>query len=331
MRAVLIPSPGVVELVERPVPTPAPDGLVVAVEASGVCGTDLRILAGDYEHARLPLVLGHEFAGRVCAVGRDVRGFAEGDLVAADPNNYCGRCEWCARGAVNLCTSGGAIGITRDGALAEMVAVDARYAVRLPDSLDATAGALVEPLSCVLHGLHRADPVPGARMLVLGAGTIGLMALAVGAARGYRCSVVEPHLSRRSVALGLGAEAAVAEAAELVTGDGFDLVLDASGAPVAVRAGLARLRKRGTYLQMGVAPSALEVVISPYAVYLNEWRIIGSNSVEGCYVEAAELMADLADTLRTLVTHQLPLESAAQAMTLMTTPDALKVHLDPRV
>lgn len=329
MRAVEIQSPGVTKLVEKPDPVPGPGEVVLAIGACGICGTDLRVLEGDYGHVEYPLVPGHEFAGHVVAVGAGVTKLREGDLAAADPNLSCYHCEWCDRGAVNLCANWVALGVTTDGAMAEMVVVPERFAVKLPDGMDVGVGALIEPLSCVLHAVERADLVGDRRLLIYGGGAIGLMFLAVAKLKGLHVSVIEPHALRREVAVSLGADAVAGSSAELDLGDGLDYVLDASGAPAAITDGITHLRKRGTYLQMGVAPSAARISISPYELYANEWRFIGSNSLERCYPEAAELMPELADKLATLITHRVPLAEFDQAVALMTSPDALKVHVIP--
>jgi 2-desacetyl-2-hydroxyethyl bacteriochlorophyllide A dehydrogenase len=314
-------------LVTVPVPVPGPGELLIAVEAAGLCGTDLRILAGDYGHAAPPLVIGHEFAGTVADTGPGVDGFTTGDRVSADPNIYCLACEWCERRAYNLCERLTAVGIMRMGALAEFVTVPARLAVHLPDAVGPALGALIEPLSCVLHGMERGGVEPDRTLAVYGAGAIGLMAVAVGSQLGARVAVVEPHAARRERALEAGAEEAHAA---FGAGREFDFVLDASGAPGAVADALGRLRKRGTLIQMGVTPSAFEPTFSPYRLYEKEWRIIGSNSVADCYPRAAELMPKIADRMGRLVTHTLPLAEASRAVALMSSPDAVKVQVDPR-
>lgn len=330
MRALELTGPGEHHLVELPNPVPGPDEIVIDIESSGVCGTDLRIVQGDYGHTSFPLVIGHEFGGHVSAVGENVTGFAPGDLVGADPNIYCGDCEWCRRGAYNLCVNWTAVGINRTGALAEKVAVPARLAVRLPDSLDAETAALIEPLSCVLHAMDRGQVEGERTMLIYGAGAIGLMALVSARARGLGVCMVEPHEKRQARALELGAVASAGDVAGLRTDEQFDYVLDASGALPAITDGLGRLRKRGTFIQMGVAPTAATLPYSPYDLYENEWRIIGSNSVADCYLLAAQTMPSIAGDLRTLITHRLSLEAFGEAVSAMASPDAIKVHLQPQ-
>ncbi|HZK04573.1 MAG TPA: alcohol dehydrogenase catalytic domain-containing protein [Actinomycetaceae bacterium] len=331
MRALELQAPNRYRIIELPDPEPGPGEIVIEVDASGICGTDLRIVEGDYGHISFPLVIGHEFGGRVSSIGDGVSGLAVGDLVGADPNIYCGNCEWCNKRAFNLCANWSAVGINRTGALAEKVVVPARLAVRLPASLDPETAALIEPLSCVLHAMDRADVASEGSMLVYGAGAIGLMALVVARSRGLTVSVIEPHEQRQAVAAGLGAVATAGDAAGLGLGaDGkFDYVLDASGALPAIAEGLGQLRTRGTFIQMGVAPTAATLPFSPYYLYEREWRIIGSNSVADCYEAAAEAMPELAEQLRVLITHRLPLEDFDEALRAMASPDAIKVHLHP--
>jgi len=313
-------------LVELDVPVPEPGELLVQVKASGMCGTDLRILAGDYGHSAPPLVIGHEFAGVVVGLGADVTGWEVGDHVAADPNIYCLTCEWCERQAYNLCTNVQAIGIHIQGAMTEYVRVPARLAVKLPADMPFGVGALIEPLSCVLHGLERGGVEPGRSLAIYGGGTIGLMALIVAESMGIPVTVVEPHAVRRERALGFGAADAFVD---MPPQRQFDYVLDASGAPAAIADALTHLRKRGTLIQMGVAPTSFTAALSPYHLYENEWRIIGSNSVADCYVRAAELMPRLAGKMARLITHTLPLEEVDAGTRLMTGADAVKVQIQP--
>jgi len=326
MKAWLWRGPDDQGLVDVPVPVPAADEILVEVKASGMCGTDLHILSGGYALAAPPLIIGHEFAGVVAAVGDDVDGWTIGDHVAADPNIYCLSCEWCKRGAYSLCTTLHAIGIKVPGAMAEYVRVPARLAVHLPADMPFGMGALIEPLSCVVHGFERGDVAPGQSMAIYGAGTVGLMAVVLAASMGVPVSVVEPHAVRRERALALGAEAALDR---LPDGATFDFVLEASGAPAAIADSLDHLRERGTLIQMGVAPTACTIPFNPYLVFEKEWRIIGSYAVADCYVRAAELMPTLADQMAGLITHTLPLGELDVAARLMATPDAVKVQLIP--
>lgn len=328
MRAVVIDGFDNITLDSMPVPSPGPGEVLIKPGATGMCGTDLHLLSGHYAPGEYPLVPGHEFAGTIAGVGAGVTGLSEGDLVAADPNISCGSCRLCTLGAPNLCDNVRAIGVNLPGSCAEFVIAPAAVTVRLADSLDAATGALIEPLSCVLNATQRAPGWAGQIMVIVGAGCIGQLATAVAVHHGAaEVHVVEPHEKRRAQALALGAKSAVADAGELGMADAVDLVLDASGHLGAIAAAFPLLRKRGRFVQMGVAhPDAL-LEVSPYGLYAKELAYIGANSVGESFVPAAELMVDLADALRPLITHTFPLDAYAAATAAMRSPDALKVQI----
>lgn len=327
MKALMLNAPHDVQLVDLPVPEPAPDEIRIQVRASGICGTDLHIIEGTFP-AKLPLVLGHEFSGVVDAVGADVEGFAVGDRVASDPNLYDGTCDWCLKGAYNLCESWQAVGITLPGALAEYLCIPARFAVHLPDELSFTAGALIEPLSCAIHGFDMGGITGPGTMLLYGAGMMGVATLVLAVRQGFDVTVVETREPRRTRALGLGATAAVAPG-EALPAERYDVVVDATGVLPAVADGMQRLRRRGTFLQLGACPHEAVATYSPYEVFAHEWRIIGSFSVADAYVPAAELMPEVADQMEGLVTHRFRLDQFAEAVAAMADPSAVKIHLDP--
>ena len=331
MRAIVLDGRGGVELTERPEPTPGAREVVIAPAAVGVCGTDLHLVDGSYATGRYPVVPGHEFAGTVTAVGSGVTAIAEGDLVGVDPNVACGECRWCRVGAVNLCVRLEPVGVTRDGACATRVLVPARVVYRLPAGVDATIGALVEPLACVFHALDRAPTVKDRDVLIYGAGSIGLLMAAVARQRGAgRVQVVEPHAVRRAAALLLGADAAAADSAGLDLPDGADIVVEASGHPVAITDALDRIGVRGTLVQMGVTAPDTTVPLRPFDVFEKEITVLGSNSLADCYPAAVEQVSDLSASIRPLITHTFPLASYDRALAVAASPDALKVHVDPR-
>lgn len=329
MRALVLTQGDHYELQDVPVPTPAGNEIRVRVEASGVCGTDLHIMQGLFPAGRgRPLIMGHEFAGVVDAVGSEVVDFAPGDRVSADPNFYCGSCSWCVQGAYNLCGDWEALGITRHGALAEYVCVPAALAVHLPDEVSLTAAALIEPLSCAMHAFDRAGVGGDARTLVIGGGMLGLTSLVLARGMGHEVSVVEPHEFRREMARELGASATVAPAETAAQGE-FDYVIEATGVPAAIDTAMSRLATRGTLLQLGVAPPDHRMELNSYDVYKRELRIVGSFSVANQFEPAAGAMETLAPELERLVTHRFALEDFADALTAMASPQAVKIHLNP--
>src|SRR5260221_4717910 len=183
MRAVIIDAPGSFRVGNVPEPTPRSDELLIRVEACGICGTDLHIIDGESPLARYPVVPGHEFAGEVVELGRDIAQSNEnggtnitvGSRVAVDPNLYCGHCDLCRTGHENLCLNYAAIGVTAHGACAQYITVPAANAYVLPEHLSFREAALIEPISCAVHGMNRLNPMSGDTFMIVGAGTMGLL------------------------------------------------------------------------------------------------------------------------------------------------------------
>ncbi|TMC93351.1 MAG: alcohol dehydrogenase, partial [Chloroflexi bacterium] len=156
MKAVVVEEPNSVSVKSIDDPTPGPNDAVIKVEACGVCGTDIHVIRGEFAPTRYPIVPGHEFCGEVVAVGGAVMNLKAGDFVAVDPSLYDGTCRQCRAGRFNLCENWNAIGVGRtDGACAEFVAVPAENAFKFPEDIPRHYGALVEPLSCAVHGLDQ--------------------------------------------------------------------------------------------------------------------------------------------------------------------------------
>ena len=327
MRAVVADGAGGIEVRDVPVPTASEGQVVIAPVGTGVCGTDLHLVQGDYPHGRFPVIPGHEFAGYVTAVGAGVTAFSEGDYVGVNPNISCGTCTWCRRGATNLCVNLLPVGVAVDGSLAEFVAVPEKIVFPISSRIEHRAAPLIEPFACVLHALERVPDWRDNEMVVCGAGAIGLMAVVLGKAEGAAgIRVVEPNAARRAAASRLGAIEAVASADDL-TENVFDLALDASGHPVAIAQAIDALGPRGRLVQMGVASPTATVALSPYEVFAKELSIIGSNSLAEKYEESAERMVDLQGDLVAMITATFSLEQYADAIAAATSPDQIKIQV----
>ena len=260
MKAVVVTGPGQVEVTDVTDPSPAAGEVVMQVLTAGVCGTDLHIVDGDYI-ATYPIVPGHEFAGRIVAVGQGVVDWKIGQGVTADPNIYCHRCSECRHGLENLCRHAQAVGVTRHGALAEYVAVAAENCVPIAD--EQLAGAsLIEPLSCALHGMDVVGVRIAARVLICGAGPMGLMLTSLSRqTSATEVAVIDLNPARLERAARLGASATAPSAAELGRPTGYDVVIDCTGVPAVIEDAIERVAPGGTFLQFGVTAADGGVVV----------------------------------------------------------------------
>ncbi len=313
MKAAIVESVGKVVVGEVPDPTPGPREVVVEVAACGLCGTDLHIRQGEFAPT-LPVVPGHEFAGTVVALGRDVRELAAGDRVAVDPSLHCHECRYCRAGRGNLCERWAAIGVTKAGGAAQYAVAPAANCVRLPDHVRTQDAALIEPLSCAVRGYDVLRSRLGAHVLIYGSGTMGLMMLelASGPRGERRRGRPQPPAAGDGAAarcLGVGGRAD-----ELDRPGGWTSVIDATGNAAAIQDGLDRVAKAGTFLQFGVADYATRVTIDPYRVYNQEITITGSMAVLHSYERAAELFAAGVLDPEVFISDRLPLDDYPRAL-----------------
>ncbi|GAA5170614.1 MULTISPECIES: zinc-dependent alcohol dehydrogenase family protein [Amycolatopsis] len=329
MRAAIVDQPGSIRVGEVPDPTPGERQVVVKVGATGICGTDLHIADGHFPPTPYPIVPGHEFAGEIVEVGPDVPGgWQVGDRVAVDPSLFCGYCDPCRAGHGNLCENWGATGDTVDGAFAEYVAVPSANCYRLPDHLSWQEGALVEPVSCAVHGVRRIGVEAGERFLVVGAGTMGLIMQQLLQRAGARVTMVDRNTSRLPRAKDLGAHAVAGDVSEL-DGERFDASVDCTGAAPAMEAAFDALRRGGRFLVFGVAPAEARIALSPFRIYNDEITVVGSMAVLHSYGAALDLVAGGAIDTRALLTDALPLEKFPEALDLMRSGAGLKVQVLP--
>jgi L-idonate 5-dehydrogenase len=330
MRAAVLHGTRDVRVVDYPRPELAPGLALLRVRRVGMCGSDLHYFQHGYCAGFIPtrpFVLGHELAAEVEAVAGDVSGLAAGARVAVNPARACGACDACRGGRRNLCPRTVMLGSasTRpptDGAFAELVAVRADQCHALPQALDDAAGAMIEPLAVALHAVRRAGPLQAKRVLVSGAGTVGLLAAMIARALGAS-SVVSSDVAegRRQAALRLGVDHALdpldpaleASVRELV-GDGFDVIVEAAGAPASLRRAFDLIRPGGTIVQVGTLGSA-DVPLPANQLMNREVQLVGSFRYGDEFDDAIGLVARGAVRLEGLVSEVFPLAEAAGALT----------------
>jgi 2-desacetyl-2-hydroxyethyl bacteriochlorophyllide A dehydrogenase len=306
MRAIRFAGIGVAEYVWLPDPRPEPQQVVVQVEAAGLCGTDIHALNGEFP-VQFPLVPGHEFVGWVVQAGEEVDPELVGRRVAVHPLLPCGRCEPCCAGRINFCQSLRVYGGNLPGGLAEQVAVSVSSLRWLPEGIDFETACFAEPLSCVLHGLRLIGVERGDRILVFGAGPIGLLMLQACRALGAAEVVsVEPVAAKRDRAVALGAISAAP--GDDLPRRAFDLVIDASGVPSVVERGIGFVRDGGRFLLFGVCPPGTRIALDPFDVFRREITICGCFSLTDEMESAIALLANGAIVGQPLITGRLGLE-----------------------
>jgi 2-desacetyl-2-hydroxyethyl bacteriochlorophyllide A dehydrogenase len=329
VKAAVIVTPGTIAIEEVPDPTPGPSEVVVKPAATGICGTDLHIMDGEFAPA-YPIVPGHEFAGEIVAVGAGVTGYAVGDQVAVDPSLYCGHCYYCKRARGNQCENWAAIGVTVAGAAAEFVAAPMANLFKLPAHLAARDAALIEPLSCAVRGFDVLPRTMASSYLIYGSGTMGLMMLSLAKRAGAELvSIVDLNPARLDTARRIGCSAAVTSADEIEAPRGFDVVIDCTGVEAAIRDGLKRVGRGGTFLQFGVAAYDARVAIEPYEIYRREITITGSMAVLHTFDRAGQLLAAGVLDPSIFVSHRYPLSSYAEALDQFRAGVGRKILIEP--
>ncbi|MGI9393496.1 MAG: alcohol dehydrogenase catalytic domain-containing protein, partial [Boseongicola sp.] len=250
---------GDVQTVDVPIPDPGPEDILVRVEAAGICGTDRHLFKGEFPSVQ-GTTLGHEFSGIVVDGGGS--DFAVGVRVTCDPNTWCGACDQCRRGRVNLCSNNIATGIARDGGFAEFCAFPASKAHILPASLDTLFGAFCEPLACTLHGMDIGEPRPGERVLVIGGGVIGLLAVQLANLAGGEVMLLTRSSAKQGLGQMLGADLVAGSEAEARAQwpAGADLVVECAGVADTVKMSPGLTRTGGRVVVLGVLPSGEQVL-----------------------------------------------------------------------
>jgi 2-desacetyl-2-hydroxyethyl bacteriochlorophyllide A dehydrogenase len=330
MRAVVFAGPGRVGVQDRPYPELAAlSDVLIAVEACGICGTDLHITEDPPGHpGEVGVILGHEFVGRVTAAGPAAAGVTVGQRVVVAPNIACHSCSQCKQGLLSACEDFSSIGIFRDGALAKLVSVPAAACHPISDTIPGRIAALTEPLSCVLNGISQAKPVAGDVALIYGAGAIGLLFLAALTAGGVRCVVVEPAPLRREAAARLGAVAVVDPETDNPTDvirrfapDGADITVDAVGTRLADA--VHQTRPRGKVLLFGFN-DRVRPEVDQSQITRRELVVFGTWVGDFTFPLAVRLQESGLLRLDEIVSHWLPLEQAPEAFAALRKGEAVK-------
>lgn len=299
------------------------DEVLVRVEVTGLCRTDLKIIRHGHRDLVLPRIPGEEVVGRLAAKGDAVTGFDVDDRVYVYPGIWCGRCTSCAQGAENLCRGMQIMGFHRDGGFAGHLIAPARSLIPVPDALSPDVAVLAEPLSCCLNALELGGVRSGLRVGIWGAGPAGLLLARVSRAMGARAVNIEPDERRRVFAQG------IAECKD----HRFDVCIVAVGNPTAYAAAMAHMAPRGRLVVFsGLLPDDDAVAVSLNQLHYHEQTLVGAY---GCsYRHGVQALAWLADgtiAVEDMISHRLPLTNLDHALHLVEKRESLKILLYPEI
>ncbi len=330
------PGPGL-ELVERPVPKIRPDEVLIEVKRAGICGTDLHIYKWDewaQSRVRPPVVLGHEFAGVVAEVGALVDRVSVGDVVSAEGHIICGVCEHCRAGEGHVCRDTILLGIDRDGAFADYVAVPATNVISVPPGIPLDHAAVFDPLGNAFHAVLTAD-IPGRIVAILGCGPIGLFAVGIARAAGASSVIAIEVLDHRlKMAEEMGADILLnptrddveASVREATRGYGADVVCEMSGHPDAIRTALRICRNAGRIQQLGLPRGDVCLNLADDFVFkgITLYGVVGRRIYE-TWLQMREFVARGLLDITPVITHRLSLDRFEEGLEAIESGEAGKV------
>lgn len=343
MKALVLKAYNQFSFEDVPEPEPGPDEVLIAVKACGICGSDVHGMDGSTGRRRPPIIMGHEAAGAIVAAGKAVNDWRAGEPVTFDSTIYCGHCDYCRRGQLNLCDNRRVLGVScedyrQHGAFAEFVVVPQRILYRMPSGLPFEHAALVEPFAIALHAVRRSPPALNDTVVVVGAGMIGLALLqALSQTGSGRLIVVDVAADRLALAAKLGATHtidssqgnAVEAILNLTRGQGADLAFEAVGLTPTVELALRCLRKGGAVTLVGnVAP---KIDFPLQTAVTRELTVYGSCASRGEYPACLDMLSRGALRAEPLISATAPLADGAGWFARLHQKEAglLKVILKP--
>lgn len=328
MRATQLFETGDIRTVDVPMPTPASGEVLIRVEAAGICGTDRHLFKGEFPSVP-GKTLGHEFSGIV--VDSKDTSLAQGTRVTCDPNTWCGTCDQCQRGRVNLCVNNIATGIHRDGGFAEYCTFPAAKAVVLPADLDPLHGAFCEPLACTLHGMDIGAATAGEKVLIIGGGVIGLMAMQIAKLAGAEVMLLTRSAEKQALGSNTGADHTVGteDALRAIWPDGADLVVECAGVTETVQMSPRLARTGGRVVILGVLPQGKQVPIEPFDMLFREIQMHYSFLNPFTHARAAQMVADGTIAVAPLISRKISLDEAANAIASAPLPGEVRAIVVP--
>jgi 2-desacetyl-2-hydroxyethyl bacteriochlorophyllide A dehydrogenase len=339
VKAAVFESPGRIEVRDLPIPEPSAGEVRIKVLGCGVCGTDAHIYSGEIHNAEPPVVLGHEIYGQVDGLAETVSGFQVGDPVVVDPFIFCGICDSCKRGEYRFCERETFVGYHRQGGFAQYTCIPEANIYKIAGSIGVKEAILVETLSTVLAGFSKLQPEAGRSVLILGAGTVGLIWNAL-VNRTLPATLIQSELvpMRRKQAERLGADSVLnpmemdleREVLRLCP-QGVDYLIDATGSAAAIEEALPLLARGGTFLSFGICPEQERLSLSLNWFYHRQARFLTSRRPPREMQRAIGLLESGRLALSDLVTGTYPLEEIEPAFQRFTEAKdrEIKMMIDP--
>mgnify|MGYP004467197739 FL=1 len=322
MKTILMPEPGKVIITEMEKPTPKPGEALLKLLYGGICGSDLGSYRGANAYVVYPCIPGHEFSAEIVEIGENDRGLKPGMIVTCNPYFNCGHCYSCERGLVNACTDNQTMGVQRQGAFSQYITMPVE---RIYDGkgLSPRTLSLIEPFCISYHGVTRGQVKPGDKVLVVGAGTIGVLAAVAAKAKGAEvtiCDVAPEKLDYAYQTFGLAhkllnasPEAFAAGVAELTQGNGYDVTIEAVGMPETFQNCIDAACFGGRLVLIGVSKRNINDFFFTI-IQKKELNIFGSrNALKSDFLELIELVRSGAVDLEKIVTNEYAWTDAPQA------------------
>lgn len=332
MRACFLNKSGDITVNEIDAPTLDADEVLIRVESVGICGSDVHY----YKHGKIgpfvvekPLILGHELSGVITEVGSAVDRTRIGEPVAVEPQRACGKCKQCIEGRYNLCPEMEFYATPPiDGAFCEFVKIQSKFAYAIPKSISFDAAALIEPMSVCIWAAQKAQIQSGTRVLIAGAGPIGVIMAQVATAMGASEVVVTDIVADRlAFVLQHGATQTINTATQSISGEKFDAFIDACGVESAVVAGIKATGPAGRVLLIGLGSEEMKLPISH--IQNNEIIVTGVFRYTNTWPIAIDLLAKKKVNLDAIITHHFGLDQAEDGLNATMSPDAMKVMVHP--
>lgn len=305
-------------VMDQPVPVPGAGQVQIQVRACGICGTDIHIFEGDEGAAKSPAgtILGHEFSGVITAVGPGVTEFKVGDRVCVDPNELCGKCDYCRGGIGHYCTSMNGYGTTVHGGFAEFCVVPTSQVYAIPDGMTFEQAAMAEPVACCIHGIDMCEIHPGDTVAVFGAGMIGLIMLQLAKISGAATLIsIEPIAEKREIARKLGADLTIdpftEDVSEVLKQHGItrvNTVIECVGRTGTIQQAIEIAGPKAVVMMFGLTKPGDEITVKPFGLFKREVVLKASYINPYTQKRAVSLISSGKVDVSSMIYETIPLE-----------------------